>query len=97
MVDKSSLKESMIFREGDTFWPDKDWPVKLGKLFYANQIGPRGFQNLTAQLVFISFDTWGNYLGNWWWKKAQKESRCDQLQQMSLKHFLLILTPLCDL
>ena len=37
----------------------------------------------------------GNYLGNSYWTKAQKENCHDQLQQMSLNLFLLILNPLC--
>ena len=48
-------------------------------------------------MVFTYFDTEGNYRSNSWWKKAQKQSCGDQLQQMSLNPFLLILNPLCDL
>ena len=53
--------------------------------------------NLAGQLVFTYFETGGNYLGNLWWKKAQKQSCRDQLQQMSLNPFLQILNPICDL
>ena len=67
---------------------DPFWPVKFGQLFYANWTGLRGSHNFTY------FDTGGN---NLWWKKAQKQSCRDQLQQMSLNPFLLILNPLCDL
>ena len=50
--------------KGDPFWPVIFWPVKFGQLSYANQIGPRGSQNLTGKLLFTYYDTGGNYLGN---------------------------------
>ena len=91
----------IMLNQGDPFWPVKNWPViywpvKFDQLSYANLIGPRGFQNLTGQLVFTHFDTGGNYLANSWMKKAQKQTCHEQLQQMSLHPFLLILDPLCD-
>ena len=33
--------------------PVKNWPVKFGQLFCANQVGPRESPNLTGHLVFI--------------------------------------------
>ena len=76
---------------------DEKISVKFGQLFYAILIGPRCSQNLTGHLVFTFFDTGGNYLGNSWWKRAQKQSCRDQLQQMSQNPFVLILNTLCDL
>ena len=43
--------------ETNNDWATLFGQLFFGQLFYANQMGPRGYQNLTGLLVFTYFDT----------------------------------------
>ena len=70
-------------------FPEENGGPFFGQLNYDSYLMQIRFdlqsQNLAGQLGFTYFDTEGgggvNYIGNCWWKKAQKQSCRDELHK----------------